>query len=312
MQPFKYAPAILAALIAAPAAHSAPIELNTLYDPFFGNVKDEGYLEFINPREFPNLIGTPVPTSPPGQIQTEEYTGFTRADGRDVIERGDSDTTAGDRADFDWVQENRPCETGGVCNNAPQAVNHPGQVGAMGWTVGTPEVSPHVDPGTGAAHAHSDEENPPGPLPHLDNVAYDRDFFEAVDVFSIISIDQDTDVDINDPLSLRNAALDYTLDFANTVTGAFSPGVISIIWIPGWTAATFIDDYVARWLPTTPGQYNVVAIEPIGNFPGDYEATEIDAIKALHLPEPTSVLLLGGALAALGLRRRREGRRHPR
>ena len=74
----------------------------------------------------------------------------------------------------------------GPCANGP--VNHPGLVGAMGWTVGTPEMSPHVDPGTGGAHGHSDEETPAGALPHLVNENYDEEFFTAVDVFSIISV----------------------------------------------------------------------------------------------------------------------------
>ena len=130
-------------VLAAPIASSAPLRLDTLYNPYYGgHTKHEGYLEFINPTEHPNLIGTPLPSTPPGVIQTEEYTGYTDAQGNDIIEQGDSDTTAGDRADFDWVQENRACETSGMpagsdpntCNNAgvrPGGVNHPGQVGAV-------------------------------------------------------------------------------------------------------------------------------------------------------------------------------------
>ncbi|MHC4880029.1 MAG: SdrD B-like domain-containing protein, partial [Planctomycetota bacterium] len=240
--------------------------------------RDDGYLEFINPTEHPGLIGTVVPTSPPGRIMTEEYTGYTLADGTGIIEVGDSDTTAGDRADFDWVQENRADELAGLGN-------HPGQVGALGWTVGTPETSPHIDPGTGLPHGHSDEETPPGPLPHLDNAAYTRPLFAAVDVFSNISTGQDSDTDANGVFSPREAALDYVVDFVNSTTGVFSPGVMQHVWVPGWTLATTIDDYVARWVPRTPGLYDFIAIEPAsGAF--DDQVTEIDAVKALPTLKP--------------------------
>lgn len=293
----------LTLLLLAPLASAqiAPTELNQLWNPNYGgHTKQEGYLEFINQTEHPGLIGTPVPSSPPGVIATEEYTGYTTAAGNDVIEVGDSDTTAGDRADFDWVQENRPCETTGGCT-VGQPVNHPGFTGAMGWTIGQTEASPHIDPGTGAAHQHSDQENPPGTLPHLTNEDFTLPWFNAVDVFSIISVGQDVGVVIGDQASMRAAALDYVLDFGNSVTGAFSPGVLSVVWIPGWTNATYIDNYVARWVPLIAGQYDLVAIEP--GTTGD-QVTEIDAIKALRLPEPWSPALFAIGLVALAWRAR--------
>ncbi len=296
--------AVFAGLLSsAPSLFAAPVFLDQLYDPRYGGyVKHEGYLEFINPNEpeVAGFVGTPLPSTPPGVIQTEEYTGYTLPGGQDLIEVGDSDTTAGDRADFDWVQENRSCETGGPCNN-PLPVNHPGLVGAMGWTIASPDFSPHIDPGTGAAHGHSDEEAPPGPLPHHENEAYDFQWINAVDVFSIISLGQDDGLDLQDPASMQAAALDYVLDFGNSITGAFSPGVLSLVWIPGWTGATYIDDYVARWLPAIAGNYNIVAIEPSGF--GD-QRTEIDALKGLYIPEPGSLALLGLGLGLFGRTRR--------
>jgi hypothetical protein len=284
------------------AAH-VPLALDvpTLWTP----VPGDGYLEFINPTEYPALLpgGIPVPGTPPGVIYTEEYTGYTTAAGVDIIEVGDSDITAGDRADFDWVQENRGCETGGPCFN-PLPVNHPGFVGAMGWTVGTTEASPHIDPGTGGAHGHSIQEVPPGPLPFLPNDDYSLEFFRGVDVFSIISIGQDSTLELSSPGG-REAALDYNVAFGNTVTGFGSPGVPILVFAPGWTAATTIDDYVARWVPAVPGLYNVVAIEP--EFaPLHDDITEIDAIKA-WVPEPSSVCLaLVGMLSAGLVSRRRK------
>jgi hypothetical protein len=284
------------------------VDVNELWSPLQTHVKFEGYLEFINPTEFPALIGAPVLTSPPGAIFTEEYTGYTvpvagTPFGTDIIEVGDADIWAGDRADFDWVQENRFCETGGgPCNNAPQPVNHPGLIGAMGWTIGATEASPHVDPGTGAPHGHSVEEGLPVPpaLPALANDDFDGDFFNVVDVFSIISQGQDTEA------TPRDAALDYVLDFGNSVTGASSPGVGVLVWIPGWTPLTGIDDYVARWVPLIPGLYDLVAIEPDAAFGFD-ERTEIDAIKAYLVPLPATAALFGVALTGLGIVVRRRG-----
>jgi len=108
----------------------------------------DGYLEFINPTEHPNLIGVLVPATPPGAIFTEEHTGYTDIFGLDFIEVGDSDITYGDKADFDWVQQNRDNEVNGISH-------HPGLIGAMGWTPGSPEMSPHNDPAFGVLHGHS-------------------------------------------------------------------------------------------------------------------------------------------------------------
>lgn len=275
------------------------IDVPVLWSP----MPNDGYLEFINPVEHPFLVGVPVFTTPPGVIMTEEYTGYTLPSGVDIIEVGDSDIVAGDRADFDWVQENRPCESGGVCIN-PLPVNHPGMTGAMGWTTGVTEPSPHVDPGTGGAHGHSVAEVPPGPLPVLPNVDYyPLEFFRGVDVFSIISEVQDATIELGTPGG-REAALDYVLDFGNTVTGFSTPGIPVVVFAPGWTAATTIDDFVARWVPSVPGLYNVVAIEPA--FAPHDNVTEIDAVKAwLGVPEPSSLCLMLIGVWGIGCTTRR-------
>ncbi len=150
----------------------------------------------------------------------------------------------------------------------------------------------------------SDDEVPPGPLPELLNPDF-MDFFDTVDVFSIISIGEDSDVDAAGAFSPRDAALDYQVDFVNTVTGAFSPGTPVIAWVPGWTGASGSDDWVARWVAAEPGLYNVVAIEPPFGF-GHDEIVEIDAIKAV-IPEPSSLLLAAiGLLSLIGYGRRRK------
>ncbi len=265
------------------------------------------YLEFINPTEHPGLIGVPVPFSPPGLISSEEFTGFTTAPPGpiDIIEFPEAgafhtaDVSYGDRADFDWVQENRAVELAG-------GGNHPGPppFGAMGWTIGVTEASPHLNPVTGVLHGHSVAEVPPGPLPELLNPDYAEATFGAVDVFSVISIGEDSTLEISSPGS-REAALDYELAFGNSITGLSAPGVPVIVWVPGWTFATSTDDWVTRWVPAfpSPGGYNLVAIEPASGF-GHDEVTEIDAIKAI--PEPSSmVLAVMGALGLMAVVRRR-------
>ena len=254
---------------------------------------DEGeYLEFINLTEHPGLVGTPCAATPPGVIETEERTGYTTDPPAplDVRELGDGDLVNGDRADFDWVQEHRPDE-------GTAASNHPTRVGAMGWTCDSPEISPHFDPG-GGPHTHvpvAELDNPPCP-PGLE--------FNTVDIFSVISDGEDSDVG-----GPREMALDYDVAFCNSVTGASSVGTPVIVWVPGWTPLTPTDDYVARWTAATPGLYDIVAIEPASGA-GHDEITEIDAIKVVQQQVPalsewglTLAALLLVTMAAVGLRR---------
>ena len=285
--------------ILAFASNAWATHISTALDVPFLRPDVGGYLEFINPVEHPALIGVPVPSSPPGLISSEEFTGFTDLAGLDFIELADNDITHGDRADFDWVQEHRAIELAG-------GGNHPGPppFGAMGWTVGVTEASAHSD--GGVPHGHSAAEGVPGGLPELLNPDWALPTFEAVDVFSVISVLEDSSAEIGTTGS-REAALDYELAFGNSITGLSAPGVPVIVWAPGWTGVTF-DDFVTRWVPAfpSPGGYNLVAIEPASGF-GHDEVTEIDAIKAI-IPEPSTVVLAALALLSLvayGRRRRR-------
>lgn len=287
---------------AAFAGHISPaLDVNVLWSP----LPDDGYLDFMTPSMFIPIM--PAPNAPPGVIPpggifTEEHTGWTDAQGMDHVDPlgppvwpmgPDNDPFAGDRADFDWVQEHRPHET-----SVPPISNHPGS-GAMGWNIAPTMASPHTT--NGVPHGHSQGENPPGVLPELANNDYMFDHFYYADVFSIISIGEDSDVDDNGLFSRRDAALDYDLWFIDLQTGTSTPGVPILVFIPGWTNATNIDDYVARWIPASPGFWNAIAIDPPTGF-GHDEICEIDAIK-VAIPEPATLALmgLGGAMI---LRRR--------
>jgi len=197
------------------------IDIDKLWSPPSGFI--DGYLEFINPTEHPGLIGAPFLSTPPGAISTEEYTGYTDGSGMDFIEPIANDVathqTFGDKADFDWVQENRDDE-----NTSGSGVNHPAvfnpnpppvffNLGAMGWTIGTPEMSAH----TGHDHSIPGTQDT---LPELDNDACPG-MFEFVDVFSIISEGEDSDI------GTRNQALDYVVGFGNSMMGVTTIGIIS-------------------------------------------------------------------------------------
>ncbi|MEE9212575.1 MAG: PEP-CTERM sorting domain-containing protein, partial [Phycisphaeraceae bacterium] len=293
------------------AAH-IPVAIDTpaLWTP----VPGDGYLNFMTPAAFIPVAPLPgtIPVAPLG-IFTEEHTGYTTAAGVDIVDAlgppvfpagPDNDPFAGDRADFDWVQEHRPDEVGGPGGSNHTVLGVP-VIGAMGWEIAPTMASPHTS--GGVAHGHSVAEAPPGALPELANIDYAFPSFTGADVFSIISGGEDTDVP-----APREAALDYELWFVSIplVGPAVSVhGVPVTVFVPGWTAATTIDDYVARWVPAPfvppPGfiGFNAIAIDPFGAALGHNEITEIDAIK-VWIPEPATLTMLAlGGLAVL-LRRR--------
>ncbi len=112
--------------IALGAHVPAALDVPTLWTPLPG----AGYLNFMTPgsKVFP-FIGT------------EEHTGYTTAAGVGVVDPlgppiypggPDNDPFAGDRADFDWVQEHRADE-----HIIPSISHPPGVRGAVGRGLGT-------------------------------------------------------------------------------------------------------------------------------------------------------------------------------
>ncbi len=249
------------------AAHHIPQVLDTLLP--WSALPGDGYLDFMTPPR-------PLPIAPqPGSramgvsgILGEEHTGFTASGGQGFGDHPyDNDLSAGDRADFDWVQEHRPDETGAGAGGS----NHQGP-GALGWTIGAISPSPHR---SGAKpHRHSAAESPAGALPELAGAAFEGEHFNVVDVFAQIADGEDRDEG-----GRREAALDYELWFVDLDRGLGTPGIPTVVFVPGWSEESAADDYVARWVPATPGSWNAVVIDPpFGS--GHDQITEIDAVRA--------------------------------
>ena len=248
-------------------AHHIPAELDlpVLWTP----LPDDGYLDFMTPSAPIRIQSEPGTRAlGAGAIFGEEHTGFTTMEGRGVVDHPyDNDRVAGDRADFDWVQEHRPDETGVSYGGT----NHP-RPGVLAWTIGPTSASAHAS--GGQPHGHSAAETPPGPLPELAGGDFQDSHFRVVDVFSVIAGGEDKDEG-----GRREAALDYELWFVDLERGVSTHGVPTVVFVPGWSEEADRDDFVARWVPATPGPWNAVVIDPPWAA-GHDKITEIDGVRA--------------------------------
>ncbi len=311
----RLAIAVTAVVLAGPVyASHVPVELDRLelWQPLVG----AGYLEFIEIVGGPIPLPLVVPGIPPGFIDTEEHTGFVDlplATGTAVRDPAtgvsvppyvsctgghDCDMYAGDRADFDYVQEHHWDEVDGPdCQeiDPTKCPNHPGAIGMLGWTIGTTVASPHTTgaPGVGA-HGHSLAEAVPGGFPELALPDFTGVQIGAVDIFSITSVGVE-----DGEFTPRDAALDYEMWFVNSENGQSTPGAPINVFVPGWTNDTTADNYIARWVPTTGGRWDSVAVDPIKGAPHD-RVIEIDAVVAAN---STLVPTLGtpGLASLIGL-----------
>jgi|CXWL01.1.fsa_nt_gi hypothetical protein len=197
--------------------------------------------------------------------------------------------SAGDRADFDWVEDNTILEQfGNVPNTDPaygRTDNHPGPGDFMVWEIGATAASNQ------AGHDH-------GAWGTLNLPDFAGQTFRVVDVVSQIARFADMDVDGTGEWSERESALDYTLDCsANGVNWA--AGAVQLVFKRGWTEASDAENFLARWDCSVDARF--VRIK--GNaFPGHDQNVQIDA---LIVPEPATVGFI--SLCLLSLRRRSAG-----
>ncbi len=186
----------------------------------------------------------------------------------------DNGFTYGDRADFDWVEDNIPLELATTTGD-----NHPG-IDFMVWQIGPIAPSPHI------GHDHDD-------WGELNLPAFTGDTFRAIDVISQIARYADMDVDDTGKWSARESALDYLLDFSLDGT-SWKRGKPIVVFKNGWTFKSKAEDYVARWLSPFDAKFVRIAGYPLG---GRHDGnTQIDAIIAAHITVPEPSTLLGTAL----------------
>lgn len=197
------------------------------------------------------------------------------------VQRADNGFTHGDRADFDWVEDNISMELGTTTGD-----NHPG-VDFMVWEIG------NVAPSAHNGHDHDS-------WGELALQTYVGDTFRIVDVISQIARYADMDVDAAGNWSRRESALDYLLDFSFDGVKWVAGKAIKV-FEDGWTLASDAEDYVARWLSPIDAKFVRVAGYPLG---GTHDGNvQIDAIIAA-VPEPETIILFASGLIMMWSGRR--------
>jgi hypothetical protein len=187
-------------------------------------------------------------------------------DGNSYVQRQDNGFTHGDRADFDWVEDNIPLELAGAGPGGDNlADNHDG-VDFMIWEIGNIAASSHPNPD----HDHGD-------WSELKLGRFNGNTFQIVDVISQIARYADMDVGASGNWSPRESALDYIIEFSSDSIN-WVRGTLNSVFEDGWTLASKAEDYVARWFSDVQAKFVRIAAQPLGgNHDGN---TQIDAIIA--------------------------------
>ncbi|HEY9173930.1 MAG TPA: hypothetical protein VI136_16745, partial [Verrucomicrobiae bacterium] len=149
----------------------------------------------------------------------------TASDGTNYVQKR-INGAAGDRIDFDWVEDSNHLE---IAGGGPDDVAGKDY---LWWGQGALRLPDHDD------HMHQDQ----GP----DLPPWDGDIFRQVDVFSQICRYTDMDVDAIGNWSPRASAFDYSIEFSLDGV-SWGLGLLTDIWKPGWTYQSEADDYVARY-----------------------------------------------------------------
>ena len=191
----------------------------------------------------------------------------------------------GNAVDWDFVTDHTNLE-----DRANGADSHVG-TDSLYWEIGNP-----VPPANHDGHKHTGlgEFDPLG--------AFTGRSFRLADVFSLSARYSDYD----EGPSPRETSLDYRL-FFRAANGDFDIGVPERIFSFGWTPNTNADNFLTRW--RSPFDAVGVFIFAESGF-GHDGITQIDAVIAARVFEPSTLLLLGAGLAGLsgvGRRWRRPG-----
>jgi hypothetical protein len=189
------------------------------------------------------------------------------------ISKVDRGFSYGDRAEFDWIEDNSNLE------DKPHADYHPGTDDLV-WDIRNlfPPAPDHlwqnpVNSKLNIMHDHGDWPK------LLDIGSYKGDTFSIVDVISQIArySDMDTEPTLGGGWSPRESALDYDIWFSVDGLTNWTPGTLLAVFDDGWTEKSKADDYVARWAASTPSKFVKIKAKTGGNHDGN---TQIDAIIA--------------------------------
>jgi len=220
------------------------------------------------------------------------------------VQEDDNGRTHGDKADFDWVEDNGVLEQVTTSGD-----NHPG-VDFLLWEINPQAVddSEHRHDGSNTTSASDDTAHDHDGWGILELDAFDDPFFRTIDIVSQVARYTDMDVKAGD-WSFREAALDFAgfegLFPEFSVDGStWVAGSLISVFIDGWTLASSAENYVSRW--RSPFDATLVRLNALNASGHDFN-TQIDAIIASRfvgpLPSTFGMLLIAAAL--LLLRRRR-------
>jgi hypothetical protein len=276
-----------------PAAYKIEAEMFGLREPgqHVGNIGTHTHLT----ENVTNLAGGPAMTQTEAMYRSP------------FVQRDDNGLLHGDRAEFDWVEDNKALETA-----TTRGDNHPG-VDLLMWEIGPITTTDHQHNGGRVDVAFDHMHDGWGTLP-LDRFA--GDFFRTVDIVSQIARYSDMDVRSGE-WSLRDSALDFRgcalnqlgcksnsffPEFSNDGVDWFAGSLINV-FIPGWTANSLAEDFVSRWV--SPIDATLIRLQ--GFMAGDHDGNvQIDAIIAsrtilVTIGEPGTLLLFLLGIAAAGL-----------
>ncbi|AVQ73505.1 hypothetical protein B5D77_21285 [Microcystis sp. MC19] len=190
------------------------------------------------------------------------------------VKRDDNGFTHGDRADFDWVEDNIPLELATQTGD-----NHSG-IDFLTWEIANIAPSQHLweHPSASTLNIEHQHDNwLTGDRPELTLGRFNGNTFQIVDVISQIARYADMDVGASGNWSPRESALDYIIEFSSDSIN-WVRGTLNSVFEDGWTLASKAEDYVARWFSDVQAKFVRIAAQPLGgNHDGN---TQIDAIIA--------------------------------